>query len=193
MSGKKTAKKKKPDRRVKRTREVLGDALVGLMQEKTFESIKVEEVLDRADVGRSTFYSHYRDKDDLFLSDVDEFWEGMASWLERKGEKSRRMAPLAELLSHVGTAQTFYQALVASGKVGDVMELGRGHFRRSIERRLHQLEPKLERERVAILASAFTGAMFELMDRWVRHEITGSPAEIDSIFHEMVWSGIPKT
>lgn len=192
MSGKRKAKKKKADRRVRRTREVLGDALVGLMHEKSFDSIKVEEVLDRADVGRSTFYTHYRDKDDLFLSDVDEFWESMASWLERKGEKSRRVAPLAELLSHVGTAQGFYQALVDSGKIGDVMELGRGHFRRSIERRLHAAEPKLEGARVAILASAFTGAMFELMDRWVRKEITGSPAEIDRIFHEMVWSGVMK-
>jgi AcrR family transcriptional regulator len=53
---------RKKDRRVVRTRDTLGDALVALMREKNFEKITVQEVLDRAGVGRSTFYVHYRDK-----------------------------------------------------------------------------------------------------------------------------------
>jgi AcrR family transcriptional regulator len=65
--------KKKTDARVRRTRDALGDALVALMQEKPFETITVQDVLDRAHVGRSTFYSHYSDKDDLLMSDVDDF------------------------------------------------------------------------------------------------------------------------
>jgi AcrR family transcriptional regulator len=48
------------DRRVLRTRDTLGDALVELMHEKPFDDITVQEVLDRAGVGRSTFYAHYR-------------------------------------------------------------------------------------------------------------------------------------
>src|SRR5882724_5991240 len=60
----------KIDRRVVRTRDILGDALVALMQEKPFESITVQHVLDRAGVSRSTFYEHYEDKNDLFLSDA---------------------------------------------------------------------------------------------------------------------------
>ena len=47
--------KKKTDARVKRTRDALGDALIALMQEKPFETITVQEVLDRAHVSRSTF------------------------------------------------------------------------------------------------------------------------------------------
>src|SRR5580700_5991169 len=60
---------RKTDRRVRRTRDALGDALMKLMHEKPFRDIKVQHVLDRAGVGRSTFYTHFRDKDDLFLSD----------------------------------------------------------------------------------------------------------------------------
>src|SRR5438445_130905 len=56
----------KVDRRILRTRDTLGDALVELMQEKAFDEITVQEVLDRAGVGRSTFYAHYRDKENLF-------------------------------------------------------------------------------------------------------------------------------
>ena len=52
----------KTDRRILRTRDTLGDALVELMHEKPFEEITVQEILDRAGVGRSTFYTHYPDK-----------------------------------------------------------------------------------------------------------------------------------
>src|SRR5208337_4703375 len=84
----------KLDRRVRRTRDALGDALLTLMQEKPFESIIVQHVLDRAGVGRSTFYAHYRDKDDLFLSDLEDFLEGMSTLLLRRREASNRVAPV---------------------------------------------------------------------------------------------------
>ena len=54
------------------------------MQEKFFETITVQHVLDRAKVSRSTFYTHYSDKNDLFLSDVEDFWEMMSTALIRK-------------------------------------------------------------------------------------------------------------
>jgi len=68
-------KRKKIDARVRKTRDALGDALVELMQQRPFDSITVQDVLDRANVGRSTFYSHYSDKDDLLMSDADEFMD----------------------------------------------------------------------------------------------------------------------
>src|SRR5580765_5460700 len=93
--------KPRTDRRTLRTRDALGDALVELMHERPFKSITVQDVLDRAGVGRSTFYTHYRDKDDLFISDVEDFWEMMSSMLERSGERSMRVAPVRELFSHI--------------------------------------------------------------------------------------------
>ena len=69
------------------------------MHERPFKSITVQDVLDRAEVGRSTFYTHYRDKDDLFLSDVEEFWEVISSMLDRSGEDSKRVAPVRELFA----------------------------------------------------------------------------------------------
>src|SRR5580698_3766408 len=104
MSGKKikavkaTAKSKpKLDRRAWRTRNALGDALIELMQEQPFKSVTVQDVLNRAKVGRSTFYMHYRDKDDLFLSDVEDFFEKASSLLTRRREQSLRVAPVREL------------------------------------------------------------------------------------------------
>ena len=74
----------KTDRRIVRTRNALGDAMVALMLEKEFDEITVQQVLDRAGVGRATFYTHYRDKDDLFLSDVEEFLEMFSGVLKRR-------------------------------------------------------------------------------------------------------------
>jgi AcrR family transcriptional regulator len=56
------------DRRVQRTRRLLHKALMCLILEKKYESITVQEILDRADVGRSTFYMHFQDKDELLFS-----------------------------------------------------------------------------------------------------------------------------
>ena len=59
---------KTTDRRVQRTRLLLHKALMSLILEKKYESITVQEILDRANVGRSTFYLHFRDKGDLLFS-----------------------------------------------------------------------------------------------------------------------------
>ncbi len=61
-------KKKAVDRRVQRTRQLLQDALVSLIQEKGYEAVTVQDILDQANVGRSTFYAHFRDKEELLLS-----------------------------------------------------------------------------------------------------------------------------
>src|SRR5689334_24059575 len=60
------------DRRVRRTRRLLREALLALVAEKGYDRVTVQDVLDRADVGRATFYAHFRDKDDLLVSGFDE-------------------------------------------------------------------------------------------------------------------------
>jgi AcrR family transcriptional regulator len=54
----------RPDRRVSKTRKALKEALTDLILEKGYEAVTVQDVIDRADVGRSTFYAHFIDKDD---------------------------------------------------------------------------------------------------------------------------------
>ena len=58
------------DRRIQKTRKLLHDALSSLIQEKPYDEIAVQEILDRANVGRSTFYMHFSDKDELLVSSI---------------------------------------------------------------------------------------------------------------------------
>jgi AcrR family transcriptional regulator len=183
------------DRRARRTRDALGDALIDLMQERSFKSITVQDVLDRAEVGRSTFYTHYRDKDDLFLSDVEDFWEAISTMLDRSGEVSKRVAPVCELFIHVAEAKVFRDALVASGKVHDVMELGQGQFARAIEQRLMKLSEGKGTSpgQFAAVSHALAGALFSSLSWWIDRGMPISPAEMDSAFHRLVWSGVNAT
>jgi AcrR family transcriptional regulator len=180
----------KMDRRVLRTRDTLGNALVELMQEKVFDDITVQDVLDRAGVGRSTFYAHYRDKDDLFLSDVEDFLEMMATLLTRHGVRVERVAPVAELFGHIAEVREFVAALAASGKMQDVLELGQGFFARSIEERLLLAGVEMDAAELKANAHALAGALFSLLDWWVDHGMTESPEAMDALFHRMVWNGL---
>jgi AcrR family transcriptional regulator len=184
--------KKRTDARVRRTRDALGDALVALMQEKPFDSITVQDVLDRAKVGRSTFYSHYSDKDDLLMSDAEEFFESVAMMLSVRGDTSDRVFPVQEFFGHIIEAKKFVDALASAGKFNDNMELARGLFARGIERRLAEL-PKgrriPENERPAI-AFAHAGALLALLTWWVDRGMKQPPAEMDELFHRLVWKGV---
>ena len=70
---------KKTDRRVARTRRRLREALHSLIHERDYDSIAVKEILDRADVGRSAFYMHFRDKDELLVSALHEILAAVPS------------------------------------------------------------------------------------------------------------------
>jgi AcrR family transcriptional regulator len=60
------------DRRIQKTEALLREALAALIREKPYDEIVVKEILDRANVGRSTFYTHFRDKDELLLSGIQD-------------------------------------------------------------------------------------------------------------------------
>ena len=177
--------KQKIDRRVLRTRDRLGDALIALMQEKPFDAITVQEVLDRADVSRSTFYVHYRNKDDLFLSDADEFLEAMATMLSRCEDKSERVAPVREFFAHVAQRERLYTALSEAGRIHDFLELAQGHFARGIERRLMEL-PRAKGVALrlgAAISNALAGALLSLLKWWIDRGMSMPPEQMDEVFH----------
>src|SRR6516162_298042 len=80
------------DRRVQKTRALLHEALGSLIREKPYDEIAVKEILDRANVGRSTFYMHFQDKDDLLASGLYEVLQGLhPAELPTPGTKHERV------------------------------------------------------------------------------------------------------
>jgi AcrR family transcriptional regulator len=185
------APKRKSDRRILRTRDRLGDALVKLILEEPFETITVQDILDQAGISRSTFYSHYSDKNDLFVSDMDAFLEGMSTLLSREQEVSERIAPVRELFAHIAEGRKLYAALVEAGMLHVFLELARGHLARGIEQRLIDLAAFRRRPKQrSPAAHAFAGALLSLLSWWINRNMPNSPGEMDDLYHGIVWSGM---
>ena len=184
--------RRKPDARVRRTHERLGSALVQLIQEKPIDDVTVQEVLDRASVGRSTFYLHFRDKNDLLLSQLEKFLEMMSTALSIRKEASRRVVPVAELFAHIGSQRKVYRALANSGRLNDFFDLAQGYFSRGIEQRLRESKrlPKLPPRELAAHASALAGSLLSLLRWWLDRGAKEPPPYMDELFHRIVWNGL---
>jgi len=184
--------RRKPDKRVRRTHERLGSALIELIQEKPIDDVTVQEVLDRASVGRSTFYLHFRDKNDLLLSQLENFLEMMSTALSIRKEESRRVVPVAELFAHIGKQKKIYRALADSGRLNDFFDLAQGYFSRGIEQRLRESKrlPKLPQRELAVRAFALAGSLLSLLRWWLNRGAKEPPGEMDELFHRIAWNGL---
>ena len=184
--------RRKPDKRVRRTHERLGSALVELIQEKPIDDVTVQEVLDRASVGRSTFYLHFRDKNDLLLSQLEEFLEMMSTALSIRKEKSHRVVPVAELFAHIGNQTKIYRALADSGCLDDFFDLAQGYFARGIERRLRESGrcSNLHQLGLGARSYALAASLLALLKWWLDRGAKESPQSMDELFHRMVWMGV---
>jgi AcrR family transcriptional regulator len=179
------------DRRAVRTRLALGNALVQLMLERDFADISVQQVLDRAGVARATFYTHYRNKHDLLLSDAERFMEMLESYFLRRYADTPRVAPVAELFAHVLEFDAFQRALASAGLREIVYDLVSGHVARLIERRIAVLHPRRTSGLSdALTARVFAGALVELLRWWLERSDRPSANEMDARFHEIVWHGL---
>ena len=177
----------KADRRVRRTRDRLGQALRKLMEERPLEKISVQDVIELAGVSRSAFYAHYDDKIDLLLSDMDEFLERMAMLLVVRNEQSDRIAPVREFFSHVGEAVEIRGALARSERLQDFFDLAVEHFGRGIEARLRQIKWQSGSD---LVAHALAGAFIGLLNSWTRTGQRQSAESMDALFHQLVWVGL---
>jgi AcrR family transcriptional regulator len=156
------------DLRVRRTRERLGAALIALIEEKSIDNVTVREVLDRAEVGRSTFYLHYQNKNDLLVSQMEHGLEMWSTILCTRHEKSRRLAPVAEFFAHVASAGKLYRSLVASGRIQVFFDLAQGYFARGIARRLRQIGlPMSDQRELDANSHAFAGSLLSLLKWWL--------------------------
>jgi AcrR family transcriptional regulator len=180
------------DQRIRRTHERLGTALVALIQERPIDDVTVQDVLDRASVGRSTFYLHFRDKDDLLLSQFEKFLEMMSMALSIRKEESDRVVPVAELFAHIGNQKKLYRALAESGRLKDFFDLAQGYFARGIEQRLTESKrlSNSPQSELGARASALAGSVLSLLRWWLDRGAKESPHAMDELFHRMVWNGL---
>jgi AcrR family transcriptional regulator len=180
--------KKKPDRRAVRTHRSLSGALVELVKEKRFDEITVQQVIDRADVGRSTFYSHFRDKEDLFQKDWERFLDDLAQQFDWDRAGRGRFVPVVHLFKHLQEFQTFYQSLVRSQKADAIFKSGVSYLSEKVEAALiarlkGKSQPSIP---VPVLAQYLSNELFGLLKWWLDRKMPYTPERMDEIFHALM-------
>ncbi len=184
--------KQKKDRRTRRTRDMLGDALIELILEKHYDEITVQNVIDRANVGRATFYAHFRDKEDLFLSDFENLLDGVNQHIQLEQAGKAQIVPIRQLFSHLQDFHHLYRALAMSRKMELMLKTGTEYLSKKIE---HKLVSQSVSTSVppAILAHHIASTLFSLLKWWLENNMPYSPDRMDEIFHELVAPGLQQT
>lgn len=170
------------DRRVRRTHKALHGALVELIVERGWDGFSVQDLCERADVGRSTFYLHFADKDEVLDGAFAHVGEELRAHLASSGA-SRPLAFSRGLLEHAHGHLRVYRAWVGRRA---------GHV---VQAKLRALVLELVREDVATrlpagsrrdaVAAFLAGAFFELLIWSLEARPATTPEETDALFHEL--------
>lgn len=182
------------DPRVVRTRRRLGQALLELIGEVGYDAITIEQLAERADVARSTFYAHYGHKDDLLFA-------GFVDWLlsfAREAAGSRDLAGGEEtaafhfrfslpLLRHARHQAGFFQSTIVRGS-GDRVRRRLTAEIASAARTELEWAGRLQVESAAAEARgrAVAGAFVALLEWAFGLDRPWDPEELDRVFQATV-------
>ncbi|MFL5480168.1 MAG: TetR/AcrR family transcriptional regulator, partial [Gemmatimonadaceae bacterium] len=130
------------DARAQDSRTALAHALFALIAEKGagFESITVREILDRAGVGRTTFYSHFRSKEDVLNSSYETVFTAYKPLIGLEKRRAPRLFPVAEFVEHVARSKPVMASLRRAGLADDMKRQFVGYAADIIETRFRNLQ-----------------------------------------------------
>lgn len=188
------------DRRIARTRAALRDALMTLIVEKGFETITIQEIVDRANVNRATFYLHFKDKDELLYQSMAEVYDQLVSTMKfspsgaERGEQDDWMPYKgADDWRHVAAHADFYRVLLSEkGSAAFVLKVRR-YLADVIARDLEKtakamgIQPKYP---IDILAYVCAGAQIGTMTWWIENDMPISPEQMANMLYEILSLGI---
>jgi AcrR family transcriptional regulator len=180
------------DRRTRRTRRLIVDALVALMQERRFDRITVQEIIDRADVGRSTFYAHFRDKEEVLTSEFVRVIDVLHQHLGGDGTPDELFLPSLGLFRHVGDQHALLRALVRGHGVEILFEAAQRELRDRAERGLIALLADRAQPSVPlpIVADYLAGTFLSLMRWWLDQRMPHTPEEMEAIYRRLVMPSV---
>ncbi len=181
----------KVDRRIQRTRQLLQDALIALILEKGYDKITVQDIIDHANIGRSTFYAHYLDKDDLMESSVEKLKEELGQHLGSSDSK-RAMMPILALFQHTQKQHHLYKAMIGGGGIEIVVNAIREGL--MAHARTHFEEAERSGKRLAIpmdiLVTHLAGSLQTLLTWWLDNDMPYSPERMNEIYMQLLMGGL---
>jgi AcrR family transcriptional regulator len=165
-----------PDRRVHRTRRTLHAALVDLILERGWDRVSVADVCARAGVGRSTFYVHYADKEDLLIGGLDLVRDRI------RAASTRPFGFLDGLFEHVDESRRLFRAVIGKKSGLAVQRRFRAIVLELIEGELAKDDP--------IVARYLAGALVEILIWWVEVKRPVPAATVQRRFTELATAAL---
>lgn len=179
------------DRRTAKTISALRSALIELMMEKHYDSITVQDIIDRANVGRSTFYSHFRDKEDLLVGDWKRFFQVIADHTNITAAENENVAPIEPVFVHLKDMHALYRALVRSGKTDRLFSVGIDYLAQKLEEKIRQTaDISSIGVRPEFFAHLLSLQIFGTLKWWLDRDMPHTPAEMSQMFETLVSPGI---
>ena len=174
----------KTDRRVQRTRELLQKALIELIGERGYDAITIQEIVDRANVGRTTFYLHYNNKDELFMSCheaiVSKFHIGLLHPVSREELLSAEIPPeLASAYRHLEEGRALLYPIFQGKNSQLILPQIRERSAREIETNLRSIFAEANSTiPLDVLANYLAGAQIALMQWWLEKRRSHTPDDL---------------
>ena len=171
------------DRRIERTRTALRMALIELMHERGWDEIDVQTLCTRANVGRSTFYQHFPNKEALLKSSLAELKDALTAQAADTAAESSPLSFVPGLIAHVHEMRELFRALLARRSAHYVQN----HFREMLIEMILSDTPASGRTwQATARAHYLAGALFELLVWWLGSNRPHNPHEIEALFAQ--WS-----
>jgi AcrR family transcriptional regulator len=181
------------DRRSLRTRQALHQALLQLIQERDYDEITVGDIADRANVGRSTFYAHFTDKDDLLRAGAGHLRAVLMQehGSEAAGERRPEARPLGFsrfMTAHLKEQHQLYRALMR-GRAGPIILDRFRQFLCEIVRA--ELAAGAQGKPAPELTVQFVvGAYLSVLTWWLDRGAKEPPETIDRAFRELAMGSL---
>lgn len=176
------------DRRIARTRALLQDALISLMAEQGYEQTTVQQIIDRANVGRATFYAHFPDKHALLDSGLENL--RVLLTVERAKQAPDRLRFSLPMLEHARGHLPLYRSIARREAGGHVLQKIREIVADLIRDDLKALRLVNTRERAELAVQFLSGAFMAVMIWWMERGARESAQDVDAVFHGLVMHGL---
>lgn len=181
----------KTDRRVQRTRELLQNALIGLMSEREYDAITIQDIVDRANVGRTTFYLHYGSKDELFISCheaiTSEFHFGPLYPLSQEELMSPKAPPeMASAYRHLEEARALLHPIFGGADASLILRRIRARTAQGIEASLRTAFADADSTiPFDMLTNYLAGAQIALVQWWLEKRRPRTPDTLAQTYHRL--------
>jgi AcrR family transcriptional regulator len=190
--------KKKEDRRNTRTRQALHLALLELVKEKGYEGVTIEEITARANLGRTTFYLHYQDKEELLLENLEQHLTALVDGINKRSlilwfHESQDYLVKSIFATVKENSDIF--SLIIREQSNKVYDRFRGIMARVATKMIAE-SPRAEIQTsqlpipVDYIIDYFSGAMWASIVWWARADFVQSADAMTERFRSLFFSGV---